>query len=308
MGPVMNLVLAWLVMAVVLYQGAQLPAFDRRPGRHRLGDRQLGRRRRPACRPAIASSPSTGSRSSTWEEFSIAVMPKANRAVTLDIVRDGQPIAARRSRRARSASSRWATSASCRSCTREILDDQRRRAGGAGRPASARRRSWRPTASSNVSRERVIELIKAHEGQPLHARRPARRPDGTDHRDAAQGRRHRCASARRSRRSQMRSVKPGPLEALKLSAKQNWEWTRLIVQTLGGPVHARDVGQAADGPGGDRQLSGEAAQQGWIAAVQPDGDDQPEPRTAEPDADPGARRRPHLHPRASKGSPAATSA
>src|SRR4029453_19165145 len=32
MGPVMNLVLALLVMAVVLYQGAQVPAFDREPG------------------------------------------------------------------------------------------------------------------------------------------------------------------------------------------------------------------------------------------------------------------------------------
>src|SRR5687768_6774973 len=31
MGPVMNLALALIVMAVVLYQGAQVPAFDRDP-------------------------------------------------------------------------------------------------------------------------------------------------------------------------------------------------------------------------------------------------------------------------------------
>src|SRR4029453_13948675 len=31
MGPVMNLVLALFVMAIVLYQGAQVPAFDREP-------------------------------------------------------------------------------------------------------------------------------------------------------------------------------------------------------------------------------------------------------------------------------------
>ncbi|HUR34011.1 MAG TPA: site-2 protease family protein, partial [Vicinamibacterales bacterium] len=31
MGPVMNLGLAWLVMAAVLYQGAQVPAFNRVP-------------------------------------------------------------------------------------------------------------------------------------------------------------------------------------------------------------------------------------------------------------------------------------
>ena len=31
----------------------------------------------------------------------------------------------------------------------------------------------------NVSRERVIELIRAHEGQPLALESAARRPDGT---------------------------------------------------------------------------------------------------------------------------------
>ena len=45
MGPVMNLPLAWLVMAVVLYQGAQLPAFDQQPVVIGSVDRKLRRRR-----------------------------------------------------------------------------------------------------------------------------------------------------------------------------------------------------------------------------------------------------------------------
>ena len=73
MGPVMNLALALVVMALVLYQGAQVPAFEREPVVDRHGDRRVSRPSRRGFRPAIASSRSTASRSTTWEEFSIAV-------------------------------------------------------------------------------------------------------------------------------------------------------------------------------------------------------------------------------------------
>ena len=55
MGPVMNLVLAVIVMAVVLYQGAQVPAVRDGAGLHRHVRGGLGRRRRPVSSPATAS-------------------------------------------------------------------------------------------------------------------------------------------------------------------------------------------------------------------------------------------------------------
>src|SRR4029079_19523039 len=71
----------------------------------------------------------------------------------------------------------------------------------------------------------------------------------------------------------------------------------------GRALHARDIGQAADGTGGDRR-SVRAGRADWLGpAVQPDGDDQPEPRAAEPDANPRPRRRSHLHPRARRAGP-----
>ena len=55
MGPVMNLLLAIVVMAVVLYQGAQLPAFEQQPVVIGSFADQFGRRRRRACGRATRS-------------------------------------------------------------------------------------------------------------------------------------------------------------------------------------------------------------------------------------------------------------
>ena len=72
MGPVMNLVLAVVVMAVVLYQGAQVPAL-RAASRSSSAftDGSVGAK--AGLQPAIASSPSTATPVDTWEQFSIAV-------------------------------------------------------------------------------------------------------------------------------------------------------------------------------------------------------------------------------------------
>ncbi len=146
MGPIMNLALAWLVMAAVLYQGAQLPAFDRDPivigsvtansvaaeSGLKAGDRIVG---------------VDGQTVSTWEDFSIAVIPKANKARHARNRARRPAIAAHhhaaRGRQVR----RRARLASCRSCTRRFsrpIPANRRSS-----PASSRMTSsWRPTASA----------------------------------------------------------------------------------------------------------------------------------------------------------------
>ena len=55
MGPVMNIVLAIIVMAVVLYQGADVPAFEQQPVV--IGSTIAGSaaRRKAGSRPAIGS-------------------------------------------------------------------------------------------------------------------------------------------------------------------------------------------------------------------------------------------------------------
>ena len=61
-----------------------------------------------------------------------------------------------------------------------------------------------------------------------------------------------------------RTVEPGPLEAVKLSVQKNWEWTKLIVQTLGGLFTRETSVKQLMGPVAIAELSGSAAQAGWI--------------------------------------------
>src|SRR6185503_405573 len=64
----------------------------------------------------------------------------------------------------------------------------------------------------------------------------------------------------------------------------------------GWAVYAPHLCQATDGPGCHRRSLGHGGRAGNDSALQPDGDDQPESRTPQPDADSGARWRPYRHP------------
>jgi regulator of sigma E protease len=64
---------------------------------------------------------------------------------------------------------------------------------------------------------------------------------------------------------ELKIVEPGPLEAVKLSLDQNWEWTTQIFQTLGGLFTRQTSVKQLMGPVAIAGLSGEAAQQvSWI--------------------------------------------
>ena len=64
---------------------------------------------------------------------------------------------------------------------------------------------------------------------------------------------------------ELRTIEPGPFEALKMSVAQNWTWSKLIVQTLGG-LFTRDTSvKQLMGPVAIADLSGTAAEQGWVA-------------------------------------------
>jgi regulator of sigma E protease len=60
------------------------------------------------------------------------------------------------------------------------------------------------------------------------------------------------------------SVKPGPIGAVKLSVAKNWEWAAQIFQTLGGLLTRDTSVKQLMGPVAIADLSGSAAQAGWI--------------------------------------------
>ena len=92
MGPVMNLALAVVLLAVVLYQGAEVPVYQDQPA-------VVGAvtpdspRPRPTSAAAIAIVSVADRRVDTWEQFFIAVGTRPNREVTITLNRQGNELA-----------------------------------------------------------------------------------------------------------------------------------------------------------------------------------------------------------------------
>ena len=61
-----------------------------------------------------------------------------------------------------------------------------------------------------------------------------------------------------------RIVEPGFIEAFGMSLERNYEWSGLIFQTLWGLLTAETSPRQLVGPVGIAQLSGSAAQVGWV--------------------------------------------
>ena len=77
MGPVMNLLLAFVLTAVVLYRGVEVSALRRSAAGRRRRHRRVRRRAAPTSGRAIASCRSAGRPVKTWEDFLIAVGSQA---------------------------------------------------------------------------------------------------------------------------------------------------------------------------------------------------------------------------------------
>ena len=91
MGPVMNLALAVIVMAIVLYQGAPAPAFMEQPA---LVGSVLDQSALKAAglQPGDHIVSVDGDRVATWEDFLNAVAAKSKRTVSLHVERSGKDV------------------------------------------------------------------------------------------------------------------------------------------------------------------------------------------------------------------------
>jgi regulator of sigma E protease len=259
MGPIMNLALAWLVMAAVLYQGANLPAFDRDPiviGS--VAEKSVAAE--AGLLPGDRILAVDGMPVQNWEELWVAVLPKANRPVTFDIDRAGQRTQVLITPKGIGKFDAGEIGV-MPVMHPEIIDTN------PGEPAQqAGLKAGDVIMGANgerhVSRDRVIELIRAHEGKPLTLevqRNGQSTPiTVTPHRTGSVVRIGAQISA-----FQIRTVEPNPIEALKLSAQQNWDWTKMIVKTLGGLFTRETSVKQLMGPVAIGQLSGDAVEQGW---------------------------------------------
>jgi regulator of sigma E protease len=261
MGPVMNLALAFLVMALVLYQGAQVPAFEQEPvivGS--LSDQSVAKA--AGVLPGDHIVRVDGKPVDTWEQFEMAVLGKAKREVTFTIDRGGSPVEVRLVPAAQGKYELGEVG---------ILPVMHPQIRGITRDSPAQAASLQTedvvlaaAGEKGISNARLVEIIKANEGKPI----------------VLEIKRHGAVQSvpvtprniggivmigAQLSAWELRTVEPGPIEALKMSAVQNWTWATMIVQTLGGLfTHSTSVKQLM-GPVAIADLSGTAAEQGWVA-------------------------------------------
>jgi regulator of sigma E protease len=261
MGPVMNLLLAIVVMAVVLSQGAQTAKFEQDPvivGTFSKDSVAAKAGLQPGDRVVSVD----GKPVDNWDEFSMAIVGKAKRQVTIGYVRDG------------------------RATELMLVPDAQGKyeMGDIGiqpvlHPEIATVTPGQPAAEAglrpgdailaadgveNIQYAPLIALIRANEGKPLTFK--IRRGDAIQ---AVQvtprmlGEPYAMIGSQ-IRELETRTVNPDAFEAIKLSLKQNWEWTRLIVETLGGLFTRETSVKQLMGPVAIADLSATAAEAGWL--------------------------------------------
>ena len=263
MGPVMNIVLAVVVMTLVLYQGAEIPAYEDMPPvvgnvvedsaaelvGIQVGDRILSVEGKPT---------------ETWSELFVAVMPRAERELSV-VVRgaNGQPRTLR---------------ITPDSQTEFQMGDL-----GVGPVMEPQIRSVKPgepadqaglqvddvveaIGGERLSREDLITRINSSAGEPLMLtiRRGETRRD-VEVTPALIGDVGLIGVSITP--YPVRVVEPGFGEAFVMSLERNYEWSGLIFQTLVGLFTAETSPKQLVGPVGIAQLSGGAAEIGFVALL-----------------------------------------
>jgi regulator of sigma E protease len=261
MGPVMNLALAYLVTALVLYQGAQVPAFDQDAVIVGSFDEQSVAKA-AGMLPGDRIVSVDGRAIDTWEDFSMAIVSKAKRDIVITVEREGR---ARELRMVPAAVSKYETGyiGVFPVMHPQILGLEK---GSPGDEAGLQTGDVILAAAGerDVSNERLIEVIRANEGMPVileikragHVQQVTVTPRKI--RDTV------MIGAQLSR-FELKTVEPGVFEALKMSAVRNWTGTKEIVGTLGGLITRQTSVKQLMGPVAIADLSGTAAQQGWVS-------------------------------------------
>jgi len=259
MGPVMNILLAVVVLAVVLAQGAEVPAYDEQPP-------VLGAVRADSVAARAGLMPGdriltvAGDEVADWKDLAIAIGTRANRSVTITLDRAGrtESVEVKPTAEGRFEIGDIGVLPDVSPIAKEVQ---------AGDPAD--KAGVKPgDVVVAVNGERVIfpedlkKAIASRGGMPidLDIRRngtPQRITLTPDTRSTGGWIGITIAEA-------TRSFKPGPLEAVRLSVVQNAESSVLIFKTLGGLFTGSTSVRQLQGPVGIAQLSGESAKAGFL--------------------------------------------
>lgn len=263
MGPVMNLVLAIVVMAVVLYQGAPVPAFlQQAPVIGSLTDQSP--LKAAGLQPGDRFITVDGDPVTTWEELLDAVVAKSKRRVSVRVDRAGKMIDIT------FAPDGIGKYDMVNLDSLGMLPIMHPQVSSVQPNSPAHEAGLRPgdvvlavAGESGITRERLVEVIKANEGKPIILQ--IKRNDVVQ--DVSITPRQigdLVMIGTQLNGAEQRTIEPGPYQALKMSLDQNWTWTKMIVQTLGGLFTRNTSVKQLMGPVAIADLSGMAAEQGWL--------------------------------------------
>jgi regulator of sigma E protease len=269
MGPVMNILLAFVLSAVVLAQGAEMAAYKDQP---------------PVIAAVTPGSPAdkvgikpgdriltvAGRTIGTWDDLELAIgIRRVNRDVELTLLHEGlprtvtvKPVATARSSDIGEIGVLPDEMPLVRSTIKgDPADRAGVKAGDVVIAINGERTVSPAQVSDAISRNagHEIDLTLRRNGQQLHiAVTPELRGDRGNQRGMIGV----------SLGEATKSFKPGPFEAIKLSVDRNVDNSGLIFRTLTGLFTGETSVRQLQGPVGIAQLSGESAQAGLLVLLQ----------------------------------------
>ena len=260
MGPVMNLVLAVIITALVLQYGIEVPAFESESvvvGTVAEGTVAQTAGIQPGDRVVAVNNVEVPN----WERFSSAIVPLANRRVEITIDRHG------RTERVTLVPASMGKYELGHIGVRPITRPQILLLTPGAPADQAGLRLYDVIIAIDGERgptgERVIELIRASGGRPLTVefeRAGARQTTTVTPRVIGDAPR----IGARVNPYEVRIVRPGPIEAVTMSLERNWEVSRATVLSLAGLFTRETSVKQLLGPVAIADLTGTAASQGWV--------------------------------------------
>jgi regulator of sigma E protease len=259
MGPAMNILLAFVLTWVVLLRGAEVPAYLDRPpvvGGVAAGSPAA----RAGIRPGDRIVSVAGRQVTTWEDAGIAIGTKARREVAIELVRDGrtETVHVTPDAEGKYEVGNIGVLPDSRPAIRTLV---------AGEPAQ--KAGLKPgDVVVSVNGERMLDGAQLSEAIAKHPNEPITL--AIERKGAPMS--FTLTPALRGKRGMIgiqigeetRIIEPGPIQALDLSLKKNYEYGGLIFRTLGGLLTRETSPKQLMGPVAIAQLSGEYAALGWI--------------------------------------------